>query len=272
MAKALPTLKTAASIPLSQGRINGDQLTLMAGPCAVEDRGLLLEIAGVLKRAGVSILRGGAFKPRTFADSFQGLGETGLKYLREAADTNGMAFVTEALDTRHVELVSQYADILQVGSRNMHNFALLREIGRAGKPVLLKRGMGATLEEFIGAATYILGEGNDKIIFCERGIRTFSETSRFTLDLAVIRRLKEHIPGCLVIVDPSHAAGDDALVPDLARAAVAAGVDGLLIETHTRPEEALCDKDQAILPSSLEELAVELRALYSLVRGHSIVA
>ncbi|MFC1588307.1 3-deoxy-7-phosphoheptulonate synthase [Planctomycetota bacterium] len=265
MINTTDTLKTPASITVPHQEISVKELSLMVGPCAVEDLDTLYQIATSLKQAGVNVLRGGAFKPRTAPDSFQGLGETGLRYLRQVADEVGMTVVTEAMDTRHVELVVSYTDIIQVGSRNMHNSALLREVGRSKKPVLLKRGMSATLSEFVQAANYIIHEGNNKIIFCERGIRTISDTSRFTLDLAVIHRLKE-LGDTIVIVDPSHSSGESQLVPKMAKAAIAAGADGLLIEVHPDPRHALCDGRQAVLLENFPTLADELRQVYAAVR------
>lgn len=221
------------------------QLTIMAGPCAVESREQIRACAEFLSGLGIKILRGGAFKPRTNPDDFQGLGEEGLKLLRAAADEFGMQVVTEVMDPREIELVSRYADILQVGSRNMHNGPFLKELGRQNKPILLKRGMSATIHEFLQAARYIEKEGNKKIWLCERGVRTFMDETRFTLNLGSIAALKAESPYPL-IVDPSHAAGKSTYVPSMAKGALAAGADGLLIEVHPNPSEALCDKEQAL--------------------------
>ncbi|MCK6480570.1 MAG: 3-deoxy-7-phosphoheptulonate synthase [Planctomycetes bacterium] len=238
---------------------------VIAGPCAVEGREVLLEIAAAVRQAGASLLRGGAFKPRTSPYSFQGLGEEGLKALREAGDRTGLPVVTEVMDTRDVPLVARYADMLQVGSRNMQNFPLLAEVGRQPKPVLLKRGMAATLGEFLAAAEYVLAGGNRGVVLCERGIRAFGDETRNTLDLAAVPalRLRTDLP---VVVDPSHATGRAELVRPLARAAAAAGADGVMVEVHVRPEESLCDARQALLPEELERLAAECHAVRSALR------
>ena len=233
------------------------ELTIMAGPCAVENREQIRSTAEFLSGLGVKILRGGAFKPRTNPDDFQGLGEEGLKLLRAAADEFGMQVVTEVMDPREIELVSQYADILQVGSRNMHNGPFLKELCRQSKPILLKRGMSATIYEFLQAARYIEKEGNKNIWLCERGVRTFMDETRFTLNLGSIAVLKADSPYPL-IVDPSHAAGKSAYVPAMAKGALAAGADGLLIEVHPKPTEALCDKEQAL---SFEEFSTLMKSL-----------
>lgn len=245
-------------ITLGDLTIGANEVAVIAGPCAVESAEQIRTIAEAVAREGCRILRGGAFKPRTSPYSFQGLGEEGLKLLRETADELGMYVVTEAMDASQVELVSRYADIIQIGARNMQNFNLLREVGRAEKPVLLKRGLAATLEEFLMAAEYIISEGNEKVILCERGIRAFSDFTRFTLDLAAVPVLKRetHLP---VIVDPSHATGRRDMVIPMARAAVAAGADGVMVEVHHRPEEALSDGPQALLPEQFSQLLRELR-------------
>ena len=218
---------------------------VIAGPCAVESEEQLVQVAKAVQEAGGQFLRGGAFKPRTSPHSFQGLGQRGLEILAATAKAFNLKTVTEVMDTRDVELVGMYADILQIGSRNMQNFALLKEVGRGRKPVLLKRGLAATVEEWLGAAEYIRLEGNHSIILCERGIRTFSDYTRNTLDLSVVPYLKIHsdLP---IIVDPSHATGDSSLVLPLARAALAAGSDGLMLEVHPQPEKALCDGAQSL--------------------------
>lgn len=234
------------------------EVVLMAGPCAVEERESFLACARALRQMGVRVLRGGAFKPRTSPFSFAGLGRAGLQILAEAREFTGMAVVTEVLDPRDVELVAAYADILQVGSRNMQNFALLREVGRSGRPVLLKRGMAATCEEWLLAAEHIRAAGNEEIILCERGIRTFETQTRNTLDLSAVPVLKELGP-YPVVVDPSHAAGKRELVGALARAAVAAGADGLLIEVHPDPAAALCDGRQSLNLKEFSWLVRDLR-------------
>ena len=235
----------------------------MAGPCAVETRELLLTAADAVAAAGAGVLRGGAFKPRTSPKSFQGLGEAGLLLLAEAAERTGLPVVTEVMDPRDVELVARHAAILQVGSRNMQNFPLLREVGRQRRPVLLKRGAAATLDELLHAADYILQEGNEHVILCERGVRGFDPSTRYLLDLAAVPVLKQRSP-LPVIVDPSHGTGDARLVAPMAKAAVMAGADGLLIEVHAAPELALCDGKQALRPADFAQLMAELRRLVPL--------
>lgn len=244
-------------IELGATSIGGKGIVVMAGPCAVESADQIRTIAAAVSRAGARVLRGGAFKPRTSPYSFQGLGVEGLRLLREAADAHGMLVVTEAMDPSQVELVARYADIVQIGARNMQNFNLLREAGRAERPVLLKRGFSATIKEFLMAAEYIMAGGNERVILCERGIRTFSDFTRFTLDLAAVPVLKRetHLP---VIVDPSHATGRRDMVIPMARAAIAAGADGVMVEVHHRPEEALSDGPQALLPEQFAQLMREL--------------
>ena len=245
-------------------RIGGDHFGLIAGPCTVESREQTLATARAVHAAGASMLRGGAFKPRTSPYSFRGLGAEALEILAEAREETGLPLVTELLDPRHIALVAETADVIQIGARNMQNFLLLSEVGRADKPVLLKRGPSASIEELLMAAEYILKEGNPRVILCERGIRTFESATRFTLDIGAVPVLKErtHLP---VIVDPSHAAGRRELVPALARAAVAAGADGIIVEAHPRPEEALCDAPQLIPTEQLESFAGEVRALAELM-------
>ncbi|MBI4777225.1 MAG: 3-deoxy-7-phosphoheptulonate synthase [Deltaproteobacteria bacterium] len=235
-------------------------LTVIAGPCSVESYDQMMESARIVKEHGGKILRGGAFKPRTSPYSFQGLEEEGLKYLAEAGKAYGLPVVTEVVNPRDAELVVQYADILQVGARNTQNYALLKELGQAGKPVLLKRGMSSTIEELLMSAEYILSEGNSQVILCERGIRTFERATRSTLDLSAVPVLKEktHLP---VIVDPSHATGNWKYVPAMAKAAVVAGADGIMVEMHPRPEEALCDGEQSLRPKSFQGLMEEIRQL-----------
>lgn len=239
-------------------KVGAGRPVVVAGPCSVESWEQILEAAVAVKRAGADILRGGAFKPRTSPYSFQGLGVEGLKLLRRAADEAGLPVVTEVLDPRMVPVVAEYADALQVGARNMQNFPLLREVGRSGKPVFLKRGFGARIEELLAAAEYILLEGNDQVVLVERGIRTFETSTRFTLDIAAVPVLKEqtHLP---VIVDPSHAAGRRELVPPLAKAALAAGADGIMVEVHPNPDEALSDARQQLTLEMFERLMGELR-------------
>ncbi len=238
--------------------IGGKEIVVMAGPCAVETLEQLTETAKSVRAGGAAILRGGAFKPRSSPYSFQGLGDEGLKMLGKAKVRTGLPVVSEVMDTRQVENVAKYADILQIGSRNMQNFPLLKEAGDCKIPILLKRGMMATIDEYLYAAEYILSRGNSSVILCERGIRTFETSSRFTLDLNSIPLLKQrtHLP---VIVDPSHGSGQRSIVPSMAKAAIAAGADGLLIEVHYRPEEALCDGPQALYPDDFGLLMADLR-------------
>ncbi len=240
--------------------IGGEELQVMAGPCAVESREQLLEVAAMVKEKGARILRGGAFKPRTSPYAFQGLEEEGLKYLAEAREKTGLAVVTEVMDTRQVEMVAHYADILQIGARNMQNFPLLKEVARFNKPVLVKRGLSSTIEEWIMAAEYIMASGNHQVILCERGIRTFEVYTRNTLDLSAIPVVK-HLTHLPVIVDPSHATGKWRLVQPMARAAIAAGADGLIIEVHPNPSEALCDGPQSLTPDRFGNLMEELRII-----------
>jgi 3-deoxy-7-phosphoheptulonate synthase len=224
---------------------DGHAPVVIAGPCSIESEEQMLAAAQQVKAAGARILRGGAFKPRTGPHSFQGLGIEGLKYLRAAGDAAGLPVVTEVMRIEQLEAVCRYADILQIGARNMQNFDLLKEVGKLDHPVLLKRGMSATIEEFLAAAEYILAEGNGRVILCERGIRTFERTTRNTLDLSVVPLIREmsHLP---IIVDPSHATGKRALVPVMAKAALVAGAHGLMIEVHPEPEKALCDGAQSL--------------------------
>lgn len=235
----------------------GQKLVVMAGPCSVEGEKEILEVAEVVKRAGAAILRGGAFKPRTSPYAFQGLGEQGLVFMAKARERTGLPFVTEVMDTRDVELVSSYADMLQIGARNMANFNLLKEVGKTKKPILLKRGPGSTIQEWLMSAEYVLSEGNNRVVLCERGIRTFETATRNTLDLNAVPVVKKltHLP---IIVDPSHGTGEWDLVPALARAAVAAGADGLMIEVHPRPEEAMSDGAQSLKPDTFQRLMAEL--------------
>lgn len=232
-------------IDVSGTRIGGDRVVVMAGPCAVESREQILNAARLVKMAGGSILRGGAYKPRTSPYSFQGLGEEGLQYLAEAREETGLPVITELTDPRNVDLLCRYADIIQVGARNMQNFVLLTEIGRSGHPVLLKRGPSAKIEDLLLAAEYIIKEGNRNIILCERGISTFETYTRNTLDLSAVAAIKQmsHLP---VVVDPSHSVGVANLIPAMSMAAIAAGADGLIIEVHPNPNAALCDGPQSL--------------------------
>jgi 3-deoxy-7-phosphoheptulonate synthase len=248
--------------------IGGRRVVVMAGPCAVENEKQLLDAARIIKKAGASVLRGGAFKPRTSPFSFQGLEKAGLDLLARAKQQTGLPVVTEVVEPRAVGLVSKCADILQVGARNMQNYALLTKIGKSKHPVILKRGFSCTVTEWLTAADYLLAEGNNQVILCERGIRTFEESTRFSLDICSIPVLKRftHLP---VIVDPSHAAGHYSYVPALAKAAIAAGADGLLIEVHPNPKEALVDGLQSLTPSDFARLMRELKPLAEAV-GRSI--
>ena len=238
-------------------QIGGNKLVVMAGPCAVESREQLLESAAIVKQAGATFLRGGAYKPRTSPYSFQGLEEQGLKFLAEAREVTGLKIVTEVVDPQSVSVVAEYADVLQIGARNMQNFQLLKTVGRAGKPVLLKRGIAATIEEWLNAAEYVMNEGNYKVMLCERGIRTFETATRNTLDLSAVAVLKNacHLP---IIVDPSHGTGHWKLVRPMARAAVAAGADGLMIEVHPKPDEAMSDGMQSLTPENFTALMTEI--------------
>jgi 3-deoxy-7-phosphoheptulonate synthase len=240
--------------------IGGPTLVVAAGPCAVESLEQTLIVARHVKAAGARLLRGGAFKPRTSPYSFQGLGEEGLRILAAAREETGLPVVTEALDTEGVDLVEEYADVIQIGARNMQNFTLLRRCGRAKKPVLLKRGLAATLEEFLMSAEYILAEGNYQVILCERGVRTFSDFSRNTLDLAIVPAVKvlSHLP---IVVDPSHGTGRRDKVAPMSRGAVAVGADGLLLEVHHQPDVALSDGPQSITPEMLDALMGDLRQI-----------
>jgi 3-deoxy-7-phosphoheptulonate synthase len=241
-------------------RLGGSDVVVMAGPCAVESRDQLHGAASAVAAAGVRVLRGGAFKPRTSPYSFQGLGEKGLRLLREVADELGMAVLTEVLTPEDVPLVSDHADMLQIGSRNMANFSLLRAAGASGRPVLLKRGLGSTVDELLQGAEYILAHGNERVAVCERGIRTFEHATRFTLDINAVPVLKE-LTWLPVVVDPSHATGRASLVAPVARAAVAAGADGLLIEVHPEPSEALSDGAQSLTPVAFAELMEDIRRI-----------
>ena len=244
--------------------VGGPQVVVVAGPCAVESEKQALDIARHVRAAGATLYRGGAFKPRTSPYSFQGLGEAGLKILAKVRQETGLPIVTEVLDTEGAELVAEYADCLQIGARNMQNFALLKKLGRMRKPVLLKRGMSATIEEFLLSAEYLLSEGNYEVVLCERGIRTFANHTRNTLDLSVIPYVKRisHLP---ILADPSHGTGKRLKVLPMSRAAIAAGSDGLLIEVHDHPEAALSDGPQALLPDMFVQLMKEVRLLAPVV-------
>ncbi len=240
--------------------IGGGGVHIIAGPCSIEDRQLLLETAQAIREAGATLLRGGAFKPRTSPYAFQGLGEKGLELLAEAREMTGLPVVTELMDPRDTVLLAKYADVVQIGARNMHNFRLLKEVGNLGKPVLIKRGLAATLVELLMSAEYVAAQGNSRIILCERGIRTFETATRNTLDISAIPVLKgqTHLP---VIVDPSHAAGKYEMVEPLTLAAVAAGADGLMIEVHAQPDKALCDGNQSLKPERFARLVEKISAV-----------
>ncbi len=244
--------------------VGGTRIVVIAGPCAVESLEQTVTIAREVKARGADLLRGGAFKPRTSPYAFQGLGEEGLRILGAARDATGLPVVTEVLDTAHVELVAAYADCLQIGTRNMQNFELLKKAGKTGKPVLLKRGMSATLEEFLLAAEYILAEGNPNVILCERGIRTFTDFTRNTLDLSVVPAVERlsHLP---IVVDPSHGTGRRDKVVPMSRASIAAGADGIAVEVHHRPAEALSDGPQALTPDMFGELMSQIRPIAAAV-------
>lgn len=244
--------------------VGGDTMTVIAGPCAVESRDQLFAAAAAVHDAGAHILRGDAFKPRTSPYAFQGLGEKGLQLLAEARDEFGMPFVAEVLDPRDIDLVSSYADLIRIGARNMANFTLLAEVGRQPKPVMLKRGFTATIEEWLNAAEYVYKEGNHQVILCERGIRTFEQQTRNTLDISAVPVVQalSHLP---IVVDPSHSAGRRSLVPALTRAAVAAGADGVMIDVHPSPETAQVDGGQALLPEEFGDLMAQVRAVAAAV-------
>jgi 3-deoxy-7-phosphoheptulonate synthase len=248
-------------------RIGGGSLAMIAGPCAVESYEVMDTVAKYVKAGGANILRGGAFKPRTSPYSFQGMGEDGLKILRDVGDKYDMPVVTEVMDPRQVDLVCQYADMLQLGARNMQNFDLLKECGRANKPVLMKRGMSATVKDMLMSAEYILAEGNKNVVLCERGVRSFEDSTRNMLDLSAVPNVKgqSHLP---IIVDPSHATGRPDLIPSMCRASVAAGADGVHVEVHNCPEKALSDGPQALLPHQFLALMGDLRRLGDALGRH----
>jgi 3-deoxy-7-phosphoheptulonate synthase len=253
---------TVVRIPTRLGDVvfGGTEVAMVAGPCAVESREQAFQIAGQVKASGVRLFRGGAYKPRTSPYSFQGLGEPGMKILAQVRDEFGLGIVTEAIDNESLDLVEKYADVIQIGARNMQNFSLLKRAGRSQKPVLLKRGMSATLDEFLMAAEYLMSEGNYNVILCERGVRTFSDYTRNTLDLSIVPAVqrRSHLP---IVVDPSHGTGRRNKVLPLSRAAVAVGSNGLLVEVHHDPDRALSDGPQSILPEELEQLILEVRQI-----------
>jgi 3-deoxy-7-phosphoheptulonate synthase len=255
-------------IPVGDLRIGGDEVIVMAGPCSAETDEQMQATAAAVKRAGAKVLRGGAFKPRSSPYSFQGHGEEGLRMLRSAADAHDLKMITEVMDASQIEVIDKYADIFQVGARNMQNFTLLRELGRTRKPVMLKRGIAATVEEWLLSAEYVLSGGNENVMLCERGIRTFETATRNTLDISAIPILKEltHLP---VVVDPSHGTGRRDKVAPMARAAAAAGADGLIIEVHCDPDHAWSDGAQSMFPAQFERLMAELRIIAPAI-GRSI--
>lgn len=253
-------------VRVGEVRIGGPEFTVIAGPCSVESEEQMMECGYVVKKAGAKILRGGAFKPRTSPYSFQGMEEEGLKLLKKVGEKVGMPVVTEVMNTTDVDLVEQYSDILQIGARNVQNFSLLKKVGHCRKPILLKRGMMTTIEELLMSAEYILSEGNGQVILCERGIRTFETATRNTLDISAVPVLKElsHLP---VIIDPSHASGHSKYVIPLARAAVAVGADGIIVEVHPEPEKALVDGPQSLRPEEFYRLMDEIGLLKSAMRN-----
>ncbi len=251
-------------VRVGDATIGGDDLAIIAGPCAIESRNQAFAIAEAVRRSGARFFRGGAYKPRTSPYAFQGLGEEGLRILADVREAYGLKIVTEALDEAGVDLVEKYGDMIQIGARNMQNFSLLRRAGRAKLPVLLKRGLSATLDEWLLAAEYVMAEGNYQIVLCERGIRTFAQHTRNTLDLAAIPAVRRvsHLP---VIVDPSHGTGKKYMVTPLARAGVAVGADGLIIEVHDEPDHALSDGAQALTPEQYEQLVTEVRSIHEVI-------
>jgi len=251
-------------VRVGDATIGGDELAIIAGPCAIESRAQAFAIAEAVRRSGARFFRGGAYKPRTSPYAFQGLGEEGLKILADVRETYGLKIVTEALDEAGVDLVERYGDMIQIGARNMQNFSLLRRAGKAKLPVLLKRGLSATLDEWLLAAEYVMAEGNYQLVLCERGIRTFAQHTRNTMDLAAIPAVRRisHLP---VIVDPSHGTGKNFMVTPLARAGVAVGADGLIVEVHDQPEHALSDGAQALTLEQYDELVSEVRSIYEVI-------
>lgn len=253
-------------IKVGDNKIGSGSLCVMAGPCSIESEEQIFTSAEYCKAAGATILRGGAFKPRSSPYSFQGLGETGLKFLSEAGKSVGLPIVTEILSNEYVDLVAKYAEVLQIGARNMQNFKLLEAVGKCGKPVFLKRGMNATIKEFLLAAEYVYASGSSEVMFCERGIRTFETYTRNTLDISAVPALKEqsHLP---VIIDPSHAAGRREMILPLSKAALAVGADGLMIETHPEPENALSDGAQSLPPEQFKDVMTEIRQFHQIIIG-----
>ncbi|HYO99270.1 MAG TPA: 3-deoxy-7-phosphoheptulonate synthase [Pyrinomonadaceae bacterium] len=251
-------------VRVGDASIGGDELSIIAGPCAIESRAQAFAIAEIVRRSGARFFRGGAYKPRTSPYAFQGLGEEGLRILADVREAYGLKIVTEALDEHGVDLVERYGDVIQLGARNMQNFSLLKRAGRSSLPVLLKRGLAATLDEWLLAAEYIMAEGNYNVVLCERGIRTFAQHTRNTLDLAAIPAVRRvsHLP---VVIDPSHGTGKNYMVTPLARAGVATGADGLIIEVHDQPERALSDGAQALTLSQYEQLVTEVRAIHEVI-------
>ncbi|MBC8205280.1 3-deoxy-7-phosphoheptulonate synthase [bacterium] len=258
------------SITIRNHTIGDGSLTIIAGPCSIENREQLLEIAHSVKESGAAILRGGAFKPRTSPYSFQGLGEEGLQYMKEAGQAAGLLTVTEVMDSSDIDLVASYADILQIGSRNMDNFSLLKKVGQKGHPVMLKRGYMSTIEEFLLAAEYFLKEGDNNVILCERGIRTFEKFTRNTLDLSAVPIIKK-MSNLPVIVDPSHGTGRADIVLPMSKAAVAAGADGLMIEVHPNPKKAISDGQQTLDYNAFRELMQEITELHAFL-NHRLTA
>lgn len=252
--------KPQSIVPVNGCKIGSKKIVIIAGPCSIENEENTMQIARAIKKAGAVMLRGGAFKPRTSPYAFQGLGEAGLKIMQSVKKKTGLPIVTEVLDTRKVELVAKYSDIIQIGARNMQNFELLKEVGKTHKPVLLKRGISATIDEFLMSAEYIMSEGNPHVILCERGVRSFDKSTRFMLDISAVPVLKQktHLP---VIVDPSHAAGDRRYVCPLAKAAIAAGADGLIVEVHPEPKKALSDGDQTLNFPLFNKLMREIKLI-----------
>ena len=261
---------TVISFPGSEATIGGHTLAVMAGPCAIESREQAFAVAERVQRSGAQFFRGGAYKPRTSPYTFQGLGEEGLKILADIRERFGLRIVTEAIDHESLELVEAYADIIQIGARNMQNFSLLKRAGRSKKPVMLKRGMSATLDEFLMAAEYIMSEGNYNVILCERGVRTFADHTRYTLDLSIVPAVqrRSHLP---ILVDPSHGTGKRHKVTPLARAAIAVGADGLMVEVHCDPDRALSDGMQSLFPDQFDELMTQVRLIAPIV-GRTVAA
>lgn len=265
---------TVIELPCPKGgtvKVGGGHCMAIAGPCAAEDESMVHQLAREVKTAGATVLRGGAYKPRTSPYSFQGHGEEALKWLRDAGRDNNMPVITEVMDTRHVAVIEQYTDIFQIGARNMQNFNLLFEVGKTRKPVVLKRGMAASIAEWLMSAEYVLSQGNRQVILCERGIKTFETALRYTLDVSSVpvAKLQSHLP---IIVDPSHAAGDRQFVPALAKAGIAAGADGIMVECHDCPSKAMCDGPQALLPETFATLMQELKAIALVLGKHFTTA